>query len=69
MTRVEIERRLHVQLLAVHVAGMASTAVARERELEAATENVLNAVETILREVKSEYEQRLRNIGDHMVGL
>jgi hypothetical protein len=50
MTRVEIERRLRLPLLAVHVAGMESTAVVREEKFEAAVENVLNAVEAILRE-------------------
>ena len=60
MTRAEIERRLKMPLLAVHVAGMAPTAVARERELEMVTEQVLNAVEAIVRE---EVAMVVRKIG------
>jgi hypothetical protein len=52
MTRAEIEKRLHIPLLNVLLAGMEKTALERDRKREAATEQVLNAVEAIAREVE-----------------
>ena len=52
MTRDQIERALKLPLMRVHLSGMQPTAVARERERENATENVLNMVETICQEVE-----------------